>query len=67
MFDDLLDGDATNLAAHIRHGEVSALEITRAALDRMESRDGQIHAFCTPTPAAGTGAGRGGRCPAGAR
>ncbi|MEI2683809.1 amidase [Erwinia aphidicola] len=50
MFDDLLDGDATNLAAHIRHGEVSALEITRAALDRMESRDGQIHAFCTPTP-----------------
>lgn len=50
MFNDLLDGDATTLTAHIRNGDVSAVEIAQAALDRMERREPQINAFCTPTP-----------------
>ncbi|WP_455844353.1 amidase [Pantoea agglomerans] len=50
MFDALLDEDATTLAALIRSGDVSAQEVTQAALDRMEQREPQIQAFCTATP-----------------
>ena len=50
MFDDLLDGDAIALAAHIHGGDVSATEIAKAALDRMAEREPLIAAFCTPTP-----------------
>ncbi|MCQ8229889.1 amidase [Pantoea trifolii] len=50
MFDALLDEDATTLAALIRSGDVSAQEVTQAAIDRMEQRDPQIQAFCTATP-----------------
>jgi len=50
MFDALLDEDATTLAALIRSGDVSAQEVTQAAIDRMEQRDSQIQAFCTTTP-----------------
>ena len=50
MFEALLDGDATVLAALIRNGEVSARELTQAALDRLEQREPLIQAFCTTTP-----------------
>ncbi|MDY0927191.1 amidase family protein [Enterobacter sp. CFBP8995] len=50
MFDALLDEDATTLAALIRSGDVSAQEVTQAAIDRMEQREPQIQAFCTATP-----------------
>lgn len=50
MFEALLDGDATSLASLIRNGEVSARELTQAALDRLEQRDPLIQAFCTATP-----------------
>jgi aspartyl-tRNA(Asn)/glutamyl-tRNA(Gln) amidotransferase subunit A len=50
MFDALLDEDATTLAVLIRSGDVSAQEVTQAAIDRMEQREPQIQAFCTATP-----------------
>jgi len=50
MFDRLLDSEATVLAALIKRGEVSARELTLAALERMSQREPLIHAFCTPTP-----------------
>lgn len=50
MFDSLLDEDATTMAALIRSGDVSACELTGAALARMEQREPAIQAFCTPTP-----------------
>lgn len=50
MFDALLDEDATTLAALIRGGDVSAQEVTQAAINRMEQREPQIQAFCTATP-----------------
>lgn len=50
MFDRLLDSEATVLAALIKRGEVSARELTLAALERMSEREPLIHAFCTPTP-----------------
>lgn len=50
MFDALLDEDATTLAALIRSGDVSAQEVTQAAINRMELRESQIQAFCTATP-----------------
>ncbi|UVC31533.1 amidase [Pantoea sp. SOD02] len=50
MFDALLDEDATTLAALIRSGDVSAQEVTQAAIDRMEQREPQIQSFCTATP-----------------
>ncbi|WP_337024242.1 MULTISPECIES: amidase [unclassified Pantoea] len=50
MFEALLDEDATTLAALIRNGEVSARELTQAALDRMEKREPLIRAFCTASP-----------------
>lgn len=50
MFDSLLDEDATTMAALVRSGEVSACELTGAALARMERREPVLQAFCTPTP-----------------
>ncbi len=50
MLDSLLDEDATTMAALIRSGDVSACELTVAALARMEQREPAIQAFCTPTP-----------------
>jgi len=50
MFDSFLDDDATTMAALIRNGEVSACELTAAALARMEQREPTVQAFCTPTP-----------------
>lgn len=50
MFDALLDEDATQLAARVRDGEVSARELTQATLDRLEQREPLIQAFCTLAP-----------------
>jgi aspartyl-tRNA(Asn)/glutamyl-tRNA(Gln) amidotransferase subunit A len=50
MFDALLEEDATTLAALIRGGEISAQELTQAAIDRMAQREPLIQAFCTATP-----------------
>ncbi|MEB5971549.1 amidase [Pantoea dispersa] len=50
MFEALLDEDATQLAARVRDGEISARELTHATLDRLEQREPLIQAFCTLTP-----------------
>jgi len=42
--------DAATLAAAVRRKDVSAVELTRAAIARIEKLDGTLHAFCTPTP-----------------
>ncbi|HEY4042508.1 MAG TPA: amidase family protein, partial [Rhodopila sp.] len=42
--------DAATLAAAVRRKEVSAVELARAALVRVEKLDTVLHAFCTPTP-----------------
>ena len=41
---------ATELAQKIRAKELSAAEVTEAALRRMEAFEPYIHAFCVPTP-----------------
>ena len=50
MFEALLDEDATQLAARVRDGEISARKLTQATLDRLEQREPLIQAFCTLTP-----------------
>lgn len=47
---DICDLSAADIAAKIRRKELSAVEVTDAHLARMEALDGQLHAFCTPTP-----------------
>jgi len=42
--------DATTLAAAVCRKEVSAVELAKAALARVEKLDPTLHAFCTPTP-----------------
>jgi aspartyl-tRNA(Asn)/glutamyl-tRNA(Gln) amidotransferase subunit A len=42
--------DAVAMAAAVRGKQVSAVELARAALARVERLDGTLHAFCTPTP-----------------
>jgi aspartyl-tRNA(Asn)/glutamyl-tRNA(Gln) amidotransferase subunit A len=42
--------DAVALAAAVRAKDVSAVELAKAALGRIEKLDGTLHAFCTPTP-----------------
>jgi aspartyl-tRNA(Asn)/glutamyl-tRNA(Gln) amidotransferase subunit A len=42
--------DAVALAGKFRSGELSPVEVTDAALRRMERLEPQLHAFCTPTP-----------------
>ena len=42
--------DAVALADKIRAGELSPVDVTEAALRRMERLEPQLHAFCTPTP-----------------
>ncbi len=67
MLDSLLDEDATTMAALIRSGDVSAYELTGAALARMEQREPAIQAFCTPTPELALAPGQSRGCPTGAR
>jgi Asp-tRNA(Asn)/Glu-tRNA(Gln) amidotransferase A subunit family amidase len=39
------DPDATAMAAAVRSGEVSAVELVQASLDRIDERDGEVNAF----------------------
>ncbi|MCU1375067.1 MAG: 6-aminohexanoate hydrolase [Actinomycetia bacterium] len=48
--DELLDGDATGLAAAIRRGEVSADEVLKHTLARMAERDPAVQAVAEPCP-----------------
>ncbi|MGH8870314.1 MAG: Asp-tRNA(Asn)/Glu-tRNA(Gln) amidotransferase subunit GatA [Actinomycetes bacterium] len=45
MGDDLTRRTAAETAAHIASGEVSAVEVAQAHLDRVSAVDGKIHAF----------------------
>ncbi|WP_158810418.1 amidase [Beijerinckia sp. L45] len=47
---DICDLSATDIATKIRRKELSAVEVTEAHLQRIDALDGQLHAFCTPTP-----------------
>ena len=42
--------DAVHLANLVRTKQLSAVEVTRAVIDRMNRLEPQLHAFCTPTP-----------------
>ena len=42
--------DAVHLASLIRTKQLSAVDVTRAVIDRMNRLDPHLHAFCTPTP-----------------
>lgn len=44
--------DAVTLSARIRSREMTALEATQAALDRIDKLDGELRAFCTLAPEA---------------
>ncbi len=41
---------ATAMAQAVRSKQISATELAKAALTRVESLDPRLHAFCTPTP-----------------
>jgi aspartyl-tRNA(Asn)/glutamyl-tRNA(Gln) amidotransferase subunit A len=47
---ELCDRTATELAALLRSGETTAVEITESCLARIDSVDGALNAFVTPTP-----------------
>jgi aspartyl-tRNA(Asn)/glutamyl-tRNA(Gln) amidotransferase subunit A len=47
---ELCDLTATELAAKMRAKETSAAEIVESSLERIESVDGRVQAFLTPTP-----------------
>ncbi|HTG47310.1 MAG TPA: Asp-tRNA(Asn)/Glu-tRNA(Gln) amidotransferase subunit GatA [Actinomycetota bacterium] len=47
---ELCDQDGATLSAKLTAGEVSAVEIVRSSLERIERVDPQLHAFLTPTP-----------------
>ena len=53
--DELCWMDAYVVADLVRRREVSAVEVARAALARMDEVEPHIHAFCTPTPEAALG------------
>ncbi|SDL83506.1 aspartyl-tRNA(Asn)/glutamyl-tRNA(Gln) amidotransferase subunit A [Geodermatophilus siccatus] len=40
---------ATDLAAAVRAGEISPVDVVRAVSDRMDAVEPVLHAFCTPT------------------
>ena len=42
--------DAVTIASLVKSKKVSATEVAKAALRRMETLEPHIHAFCTPTP-----------------
>ena len=42
--------DAAAMAAAVRSKQVSAVELARAALERIDVLDSTLHAFCTTTP-----------------
>jgi len=48
--DDVCELDAVSIAAKVRSGELSPVEVVQCHLDRMERLEPELHAFCTPTP-----------------
>lgn len=42
--------DAVSIAAAVREGRLSPVEVVEASLAQMEALEPQLHAFCTPTP-----------------
>ncbi|MBI4565502.1 MAG: Asp-tRNA(Asn)/Glu-tRNA(Gln) amidotransferase subunit GatA [Planctomycetes bacterium] len=52
MSRDLLYRSARQIAADVRTGKISAAEVARAFLDRIEATDGQLKAFITLSPIA---------------
>jgi aspartyl-tRNA(Asn)/glutamyl-tRNA(Gln) amidotransferase subunit A len=42
--------DAGAIARAVRTKELSAVEVVKAALARMDALESEVHAFCTPTP-----------------
>ncbi len=47
---DICSMDAVTLAAEVRSGKLSPVEVAEAVIGRMEALDPLLHAFCTPTP-----------------
>lgn len=47
---DLRQMEAATIAALVRGKQISAAEVTEAALRRMDALEPHLHAFCTPTP-----------------
>lgn len=41
---------AVEIAAYVKSGKISALEVAEAAIRRMEKLEPYIHAYCVPTP-----------------
>lgn len=50
MANEICRMDAVRLAGLIRTKKLSAVDVTRAVIDRMDRLDPHLHAFCTPTP-----------------
>ena len=50
MNDDACFASATELAARVRTGDVSPVEVTRAVLDRIERHDRRVNAFAHLAP-----------------
>lgn len=42
--------EAYEISSLVRSGDLSPVEVVEAVLDRMESLEPELHAFCTPTP-----------------
>jgi aspartyl-tRNA(Asn)/glutamyl-tRNA(Gln) amidotransferase subunit A len=47
---DICSMDAGAIARAVRTKELSAVEVVKAALARMDALESEVHAFCTPTP-----------------
>ena len=54
---ELTDLSASRLGRMLRGGELSAVELTRACLERIEAANPQIHAFVRLDPTAPTSHG----------
>ncbi|MCD1645324.1 amidase [Aurantimonas coralicida] len=50
MWNELWTMDATTIAEKVKSRELSPVEVTQAHLDRVESQEPHLHAFCTSTP-----------------
>jgi len=48
--DEICRMEAFEVAARVRAGELSPVEVVDAVLERMERLEPELHAFCTPTP-----------------
>ena len=48
--DELSNLDAVRIAHAVRTRELSAIDVVKAALARMDALESSVHAFCTATP-----------------